>query len=357
MNKLLVSTGILASAVSWLASVPAQASTLTFGLEANASLDVNLSPFLAGRPLRGVTLPGGLDVDATNVTGSFTVLDDPTQFTDGDIELNYSLVNDLLGDSYSTTLQSLLGSFGFTSSQALQSVDDIFTITQFTGNGVLTSEAPALVSNPDNPSPFNILYKGGSSSLLLEGYDTEVAESCLSATCQITGNVSFGVGLVLGEFVSLTSGLLANSDISLSPETRNTIGSLQQIATVMQAFGPTLDIAQVVANVSATTELVGTNPNGTVEDIGATVTGGLLTAAATKGGQQQPILSKLLTDNPSAVVDTSAVDDSVSSSPAISSVTNQGSSVPQDVPEPSALLGFLGVVLLVKRNYNKSAVQ
>lgn len=358
MNKLLVSAGVMASAISFLA-VPAQASTLTFGVDANASLDVNLSPFLAGRTLGGMTLPDSIDVDATNVVGSFTVLDDPAQFTDGDIELNYSLLDDLLGDSYSTALQSLLGSFGLTPSQALQSVDDIFTITQFSGNGLLTSEAPTLVGDPDNPSPFNILYKGGSSSLLLEGYDTEVAESCLSATCQITGNVSFGIGLVLGEFVTLTSGLLANSNISLAPEARSALASLQQTAAVMQAFGPTLDIAQVVANVSATTELVGANPNGTVEDIGANVTGGLLTAAVTTGGQQQPILSKLLADNPPvdppAVVDTSVADPPVS--PTIPLTTNQGKNTPQDVPEPSILLGLLGTAILVKRSHKKTVVQ
>ncbi|MBE9068697.1 hypothetical protein IQ260_18790 [Leptolyngbya cf. ectocarpi LEGE 11479] len=360
MNKLLVSAGVIASSVSLIAA-PAQAGTLTFGVEANASLDVNLSPSLAGRTLGGVTLPNSLDVDATNVTGSFTVLDDPAQFTDGDIELNYSLLNDLLGDSYSTTLQSLLGSFGLTSGQALQSVDDIFTITQFTGNGVLTSEAPTLAGDPDNPSPFNILYKGGSSSLLIEGYDTEVAESCLSATCQITGNVSFGVGLVLGELVTLTSDLLANSNITLSPEARSAIASLQQTAAVMQAFGPTLDIAQVVANVSATTQFVEANPNGTLKDIGANVTGGLLTAAATTGGQQQPILSRLLADNPSvdppAVVDTSVGDPPVGGPTTIPPTTNQDNNTPQDVPEPSILLGLLGTAILVKRSHKKTVVQ
>lgn len=351
----------MASAVSLLAAVPAQASTLTFGVKANASLDVTLSPFLAGGTFGGITLPDSLDVAANNVTGSFTVLDDPAQFTDGDIELNYSLINDLLGTSSSTALQSLFGSVGLTPSQVLASVDDLFTITQFTGNGVLTSEAPTLVGDPDNPSPFNILYKGGSSSLLLEGYDTGVAESCLSATCQITGNVSFGVGLVLGEFVSLTSGLLVNSNVTLSLEARNVIASLQQAAAVMQLFGPTLDIAQVVANVSATTEFVEANPNGTVEDIGANVTGGLLTAAATTGGQQQPILSSLLTD--SSPVEPPVVADPPFSSPPTIPPTgplispDQGSNAPQDVPEPSILLGLLGTAMLVKRSYKKTIVQ
>lgn len=355
MNKLLVSAGVAASAISVLAAVPAQASTLTFGAKAKASLDVSLSPLLAGRTLGGMTLPDSLNVDADNVTGSFTVLDDPAQFTDGDIELGYGLVNDLLGDSYSTALQSLLGNFGLTTSQALQSVDDIFTITQFTGNGVLTSQAPALAIDPDNPSPFNIRYKGDSSSLLLEGYDTEVAESCLSATCRITGNVSFGVGLMLGEVVTLTSNLLANSNVSLSSEARNAIGSLQQIATMMQAFGPTLDIAQVVANISATTEFVEANPNGTVEDLGATVTGGLLTATATTGGQQQPILSQLLADSSADV--TAAADALDSGSSVTTPVTSQDGSSPQDVPEPSVLLSLLGVGLLIKRSCQKSAVQ
>lgn len=321
MNKLLISAGIAISAVSLMAAVPAQASTLTFDVKANASLDVGLSPFLAGRTLGDITLPNSLDIDTNDVTGSFTVLDDPAQLTDGDIELTYDVIDSLLGDSYSTTIQSLLGGFGLTPSQALQSADDIFTITNFTGNGVLTSQAPGLIGDPDNPSPFDIIYKRGVNSLLLDGFDTEVAESCLSNTCLITGNISFGVGLVLGEFVTFTSDLLANSNVPLSSATRDAITGLQQTAADIKDFTPILDIATVVASVSATTELVGATPSGTA------VGGDTPVDLSTPGGSVD------ITTGVIAVADSDGT---------------------QDVPEPSIILGLLGTAALIKGGRKKT---
>lgn len=414
MNKLLISAGVAAGAVSILATAPAQAGTLTFGAKADASLQIDFSLLLAGRDFGGTTVPNSLKVAADDVTGSFIVLDDPAQITDGNIELDENLVNALLGEPYEDALQSFLGDFGFTSDQALQAADDVFTIIGFNGGGVVEAKAPALAGNPGNPSSFDIFYKGFGNPLLIDGYDSAVAESCVSNTCVITGNVSFGVGVVLSELVSLTGELLANPSLALSAEDRDTIATLQQTATFAQLFGPTLSLATVNADLSATTEFLASNPDGTADDTGADVTGGLVTATATVGTQEEEIFSQSLaspsavvepavaakseaaveptvvpepvaaepvvkpaiaapavassvvlevptvvnSSNPPTVVNKAAVaGGSVEITPGPIALVTADSTDAQDVPEPSILLGLLGTALAIKHKRKQKASQ
>ncbi|MEM8614189.1 MAG: hypothetical protein AAGF93_19365, partial [Cyanobacteria bacterium P01_H01_bin.105] len=185
MNKTILSAGVALSAIGLVAGTPVQASTLSFNFELDTSAEVELSSLFAGRTLGDITLPDSIDVMAEDVTGSFTVLDDLAQVTDGDIELNYNFLNGALS-SYEATLDSLLSSFGFTSEQALQSVDNLFAVTQFSGNGVLTSDSFDVAGNPNNPSPFNLTYNNQTNSVVIDGYSKKVAASCLSANCDIT---------------------------------------------------------------------------------------------------------------------------------------------------------------------------
>ncbi|NEQ55262.1 MAG: hypothetical protein F6K11_34935, partial [Leptolyngbya sp. SIO3F4] len=207
MKKLLISAGAALSAVGLLAVDPAQAGTLTFGFEVDSSLQVTLNPLFAGNTISGVTVPNSLKVTAEDVTGSFTVLDDPAQFNDGSVDLDYDFLDDaLLSSSYTAMVESLLGNYGFTTSQVVESVDNLFDISSFQGNGVLTSKDFTL---PGNPSVFDISYSNDTNTFTVDGYDTAVAESCLSTTCLLDGSISYGVSLVLSEFITITNDLLS----------------------------------------------------------------------------------------------------------------------------------------------------
>ncbi|NEZ57555.1 PEP-CTERM sorting domain-containing protein [Leptolyngbyaceae cyanobacterium CCMR0081] len=379
LNKIIITAGATLSAIGLIAGAPAHASTLSFNFQLDTSADVGVSPFLAGLTWAGVTLPDSFNIDADDVTGSFIVLDDPDQFTDGEIELGYDFIGAALGNSYEATLDSLLGDFELTSEQALQSIDDLFTITQFTGKGILKSESFDVAGNPKNPSPFNITYDNQANSVLINGYSEKVASSCLLADCSLTGNVSYGIGVVLSELVTVTGDLLANSAIEFSEDTSNAIRGLRQAALLVQQINPsleTLSLATVNTTFAANTEFLSFNPNGSADDISFDVTGGTLSARATTDGQEEQLFTRAYateeeatkeevtaTENWTATKSTStATLTGVTSSPttSVSSSTPQllatvDDSDVQDVPEPSIVLGFLGTAAwMAKRNRRKT---
>ncbi|MEA5462553.1 PEP-CTERM sorting domain-containing protein [Leptothoe sp. PORK10 BA2] len=379
MNKPLIFTGVALSAMGLLIVVPAQAGTLTFDFQVDATSTVTVNPFFGGMTLEGITVPNSLEVTADSVAGRFTVLDDPAQFTDGSVELSSDFLDDLLDSSYSAMVEALLADYGFTSTQeVVQLGDNLFNISPFTGGGVLESKA-----FPFTPSAFNIGYDSVSNTAVLDGYNIAVAESCLSTTCLFDGNVSFGVSLVLSEFVTFTSDLLANSPVPLTPETTAAIANLQQIATLAQLFGPTLSLGTVSSDFSATTDPADAG-------LDAAITDGVITVTTTIGTEEEvvfstsfatasevtevstavPELSTVLP--PDLVALTSAVEDPLATalpdvivaggsgtttSGPISLVTASFDGVPdsQDVPEPSILLGLLGTAALLKRGRKKTA--
>lgn len=401
MNKLLISAGVAFSTIGLMTSAPAQAGTLTFGYEVDSRLQITFNPLLAGNAFSGVTVPSSLWVTADDVTGSFTVLDDPAQFTDGSVVLGDGLLNDaLLGSSYESMLDALLGDYGLTSSGVVASVDNLFTIDNFQGGGELVSKDFTLPL-----SPFTISYDDVTNAVIVDGYNTLVAESCLLTTCLLDGSVSYGVSLVLSEFITLTNGLLTNSSIALDSETTAAIANLQQTAALASAFGvETLELASVsVDYFDAITDPIGADPTGTGLD--ATVTDGLIEIGI--NGQEDPIFSQSLSSEvAAAAISTSTVDAggeastppvvavestvetteppvatspitvalppadepvivaSTSAGGAISVTTSdlaitQSGSVSvsadaQDVPEPSIILGLLGSAALIKRSRKKT---
>ncbi|MEL6231262.1 MAG: hypothetical protein AAFR24_15230, partial [Cyanobacteria bacterium J06627_3] len=353
MNKPLISAGVALSAVGLMAVAPAQAGTLTFDFEIDTASTVTFGPLLGGLSLGGfgldgVTVPDSLGVTAEGVAGNFTVLDDSAQFIDGSIDLDYDgLVEDVLSSSYVAMAQAFLGNYGLTASQVVESADALFDVDQFTGGGVLESKDFTLLGNP---SPFNISYDGETNSLAIDGYSTEVAESCLSTTCLLDGNVSFGVSLVLSELVTVTGDLLANSSLSLGQETRAAIANLQQMATIAQLFGPTVSLSSVTTEFSAITDLASSDPAGS--ELAFEVTDGLVTATATSGTEQAQIFSQSLAPvEKTPVAGELAADAIVASTSAIAPggsltvttgpitrstalVTSAGGSDARDVPEP-----------------------
>ena len=377
MNKLLISAGVALSAAGLLVAAPARATTLSFGYQTDTSAKIGINPWLAGLTLDGVTIPETLDVSTTDVTGSFTVFDDITQVTDGDIELGYDVIGGVLGDSYNATLESLLSGFNLTSEQAIETVDNLFTVTQFSGSGTLTSESFDVAGDPNNPSPFNINYNNQTNTVVIDGYSNKVATSCFLSDCGITANVSYGVGLVISEFVTLTGELLTNANIELSTEASNTIRSLQQSALFIQQLNPsleTLELATVLTNISATTEFVSVNPPGSAADEPSIeLTSGTLVVSAATNGEPEQIYSAQYGETPApaltaenwntqadTVVKAASVAPSLQASltitadtPIVPQLATEADDT-QDVPEPSILLGVLATVWAVKQRPKNS---
>lgn len=375
MNKLLISAGVTLSTVSLMAVAPARATTLSFGFQTDTSAEITINPLLTSFDLSDFAIPETIDVSATDVTGSFTALDDITQVTDGDIELGYELIGGLLGDSYNATLDALLSSLNLTPEQTFETADSLFTVTQFSGSGILTSDSFDVAGDPNNPSPFNVSYNDQTNSVVIDGYSNKVATTCFWSNCGITANVSYGVGVVISELVTLTDDLLTNADIELSAEAIDTIQSLQQSASIIQLLNPsleTLELATVLADVSATTEFISTNPPGSAADqLSADVTSGALTVSTTTNGQQEQIYSgqygettepTVVAENwgdleADAIVKPASTDPSLQASLSFIADTQLSTDTgdTQDVPEPSIIVGLLGAAWAVKQGRRKSA--
>ncbi len=403
MNKSLIAIGAALSAIGVISVAPAEAGTLTFDFELDASSQVTFNSGLGGLTLEGVTIPDSLQVTADKVVGSFTVLDDPAQVTDGSLDLGSDFLDDaLLSSTYNAMLESLLGDYGLTTSEVVQSVDDLFSISQFTGDGELTSKDFTLVNDT---TAFDITYDDSTNAIAITGYDTDVAESCLSTTCLIDDvNLSFDVNLVLSEFINVTNELLTNSSISLSPETSEAIANLQQMAFFAQFLSPTLNLATVeLESFSAITSFDSSDPTGT--DLDIEVTDGVITATTITGTEEEEIFSEsfgspedstqslTVVATPADVVKPTAVilpsetspwdsadpvTDPVTVTTKPTAVTNTpggsltittsgpikladaaaiSTSDAQDVPEPSILIGLLGTAVLVKRGRKQTPAQ
>ncbi|MBT9312788.1 PEP-CTERM sorting domain-containing protein [Leptothoe kymatousa] len=309
MNKLFFAAGIALSALGVVATTPAQASTLNFGFATDASLTVDFNPLLVGAS--GITLPNSLNVEARDVVGNFTVLNDPSQLADGEISFNNAFASAILEDVYESTVQSFLADFGVNIDWPLAT--QLFDITQFTGIGLLTSSGNGLASST---SIFNVT--SDLNSVVIDVYNTGGEGNCLSGACKLIGDISFGVGLDIGEFVTFADNVLNNPGVSLPQTTQNALGALATTVEPLQPAVTSFDLGTVTAAFSATTEFLGSDPDGTTVDF--TITGGSV-AITTPDGAGAP-----------------------------------GPNAPQSVPEPSMVLGLLGGVGLFWRRCKQTVV-
>ena len=365
MNKLLIFAGATLSAAGLFAAPPAAASTLSFDFQLNSSTEVELnSLFLAGRTFGDITVPDSLNATASDVTGSFVVIDDLSQVSDGDIELDDDFLESLLDGSYLATVESILvEELGLTLDETLESADDLFTITEFSGSGVLTSDAIEVVGDPNNPSQFDINYNSDTNSITVDGYSNKVATSCLFADCGITADVTYGFGLVIDEFVSFTDDLLANPNIALGDETIETIVGLQSLASLLQLAAPSLEVitlATATSTISANTQFVAADPNGSIDDVSAEVTGGTVTVVATTDGQEEEIFVAQYGEEIDSViqmVESTPPQASPTVTPktpvAIAQAVKTSEKEAEAVPEPSIVVGFLGLAAWMAKRSRK----
>jgi len=180
-------SAIAASAVYVGTSAPAQAGTLTFDYE--ATIDANVTLTESGAAFLSVFL-GELEPVTVEIeemfAGSFTTLDDPAQYLDGDISVGYDLFADV-----------------FDIPESISEVFDIdvfntfFDLT-FLGDGQLTTAAGNLLDFQFNYNRF--------ANTLDFTYDASAGEAALIDDC-LTGLCTFSSSfeLILSQAVPLFS--------------------------------------------------------------------------------------------------------------------------------------------------------
>lgn len=211
MKKLSIATaGAALLALGTVSAVPAEAGTLTFDYEAEVSGSVTFNPFLVpflptveqylGLP--SGFIPPSVTFPPYSFTGQFTVLDDPAQYTAGDISLDSTLFSSLYGFSYPASLADTL--------------DSVFNLN-FSGIGSVTSNL--------GTTDFVFDYVSADNSILINQFtDVSVLDGCLVEECVTTAEGNFSLDLVLSGFLAETE----EYEIDLPPEVVGLIGFYQQ---------------------------------------------------------------------------------------------------------------------------------
>jgi hypothetical protein len=245
----LVSSSIAGAIVyggSLLLAPSAQAGTLTFGYS-NGSFDAtatgNAFIIQAVNSLFGQNLPNSIAVNGSNLQGVFTVLDDPAQFQDGDITIDYAFLDTIFGSYIDSFKTSLPGLAGLSDAQQEAALDAIFDYS-LTGTGTL--------SNTNGGSTnFAVNYINTSNSIVINGFDTTIATSCLTLICTTNASGTFGLTASPTGVIALASLL---SGQPLPPQVNAILPSLGLSSSPLLTGN---------FNYGVTTSLLSANPTGT----------------------------------------------------------------------------------------------
>lgn len=294
--------------------------TLGYSLEGQGTLTNEVpSVITSAFDSIGISLPASVSFSTVDpITGTATLLDDPAQYTDGLIDLGYDQLSSLIDTS-------------FLSSGALAGLDpDTFTsllvLSDVTGGGTLT------VGGSNTSFSWNY----SNNVLSATGYDPALVDLCQTTDCAVDGTLGFSFGLGLD---ALTNSATEISAILGLPEDEFT-----DYLTLLSFFGnDVLSLASADLSFGLDTQVLSTNPDGGVGDLGGTLTGGSVsfqTADAT-GNASEPVLvalaADILPDDPVNPGEPPVIDN-----PPTSGGDTSGDPS-QDVPEPAVVLGLLAV--------------
>ena len=303
MNKVAATVaGVVSIALGTLETLPAVAGTIAFDYRdgyANGTLEVDSTVSDLANNMFGIDLgierSMNLNLNASDLTGSFSLFDDPEQFTDGDITLDYDVFSNTIGlSAFTDDFSSMLGDLDAGAAAAFA---DSFLSLALSGTGTIDAG--------DTSTNFNLNYVSDTNSIVINGFDADVVSQCLTLTCTTTGQGGFGLGVELSVLTQLALGFGL-------PET-----FVAQI-TALEASGlSALSVASGSFNFGITTDPGAVDPDG--EELYATVTGGTVSVSETFEGEEITIVERSFDEQ----------------------IVTQ--SAPQAVPEPGLIFGLLGV--------------
>ena len=199
-----------------LTSDASTASTITFEFDGNISANVNFNPLVIGfvEDYLQVDLPTEWTITDEPFTGTATFPSDPTQYEDGDINIDFPLVADVLGINPDDSFMNVLGSLGITVPSYVAGVlntlgiSDVNSAIEFAdelldfnlgGTGVLTTGV--------GTTDFVIGYADEINSLVIDGFDPDIIAGSLTGQSVLAAQGTFSVDLVLSEFAQVTNTL------------------------------------------------------------------------------------------------------------------------------------------------------
>jgi len=318
LSMVTATTALLA--VGAVAISPATANTITFDYSGNVSGNVTASSIAETLIIPQIEsllelAPGSIPTEydfSESLSSSFTVLDDPAQFEDGDITLDASLFGGFFEPIPSEYFDLLppelsgLSALITTPNDGIDLLDSLFN-ANLTGTGNLVVDGTSQTTN------FAINYLNDSNAIVIDGYNPNIVSECLTGACTITADGTFGMSAVLSGLVDLSDslGLGIPADIS-------------QVISFYQTFvGDELPLASGTFNLG-----LDTTPASNTTVSSTSATSGLFTPSTTTA-------NNLI----------------ASSAPTVSS--NNSTSV----PEPGVVLSLLGIsTWMLKKSVRKQSL-
>ena len=196
-----------------ITSEASTASPITFDFAGNFSADVNFNPVVVGfvEDYFQVDLPTTLTITDKPFTGRFTPPTDPAQYADGDLNIDFPLLADILGINPENSFLDILVSVGITVPSALAEGFNTLEITDVTSAVEFADklldfdlEGSGTLTNGGGTTGFDIGYSDGTNSII-DGFDPSIVPDSLTGQSTIAAQGTFGVNLVLSEFVQLTN--------------------------------------------------------------------------------------------------------------------------------------------------------
>ena len=197
-------------------SDPSAGTPVRFDFAGNLSANVNFSPVAIGfvKDYFQLDLPTGWTITDKPFTGSFTPSSNPAEYADGDLKIDLPLLADILGinpaDSFIDVLWNVgipvpykvaegLNALGITDVNYAVKFADKLLDFDLEGSGKLT--------NRGGTTGFDIGYFDGTNSIVIDGFDPNIVADSLTGESTIALEGTFGVNLVLSEFIQLTNTL------------------------------------------------------------------------------------------------------------------------------------------------------
>lgn len=229
--------------------------TTTFNIvEGNISATVTLSSLAEAFIVPEVENSLGLEPGTIPSTQTFsedlqdtsiTALNDPAQYQDGDITLDFSLVSSFLGFTATDSIEAVLDIFDVDLTDSLQNALNVLEITDAQdGIDILDSLFNVTFTDDDDGTPetnndfltteagvtgFDFNYFSEQNALIIDGFNPDVVDGVFTGLARIEASGVLSVNLVLSEFNNLIETLSEPLGLTLSPNVSRNIALYQAL--------------------------------------------------------------------------------------------------------------------------------
>lgn len=199
------------------------------------------------------SVPGSYTFSEDFQGGSFPALNDPAQYEDGDITIDFPVVSSFFGFTPTTPIGDVLELFNIDVPDNVQAALDALQITDAQdGVDLLDSLFNITFTDDDDGTPatnndfiktgggmtgFDFNYSSEDNALIIDGFYPDLIDEVFNRTSQIEASGTFTVSLVISEALNLIETISEPLNFTLAPTVSSVLSYYQTL------FGDELPVA------------------------------------------------------------------------------------------------------------------